>query len=155
MNFSIIDGIKVANRTSLSDHAKNMLAEAGGIPEAFRDKITIEKSSTGDEHNQNFVMHFSYEGEYFGFILGWFAGSSQTSTRPVVFMTVNPEWKAVKTLFKDKYIFGKKLEMYDDAIQFKTISDMIQCYVDNREKIKNWNKAIDETNDADTLFKTR
>lgn len=153
MNFSIIDGIKVANRTSLSDHAKDMLAEVGGIPEVFRDKIVIEKSSTGDEHNRNFVMHFSYENEYIGFIIGFFAGTILSSSRPTIFMTVNPEWKAVKTIFRDKYIFGKKLEMYDNAIQFKTLSDMIQCYVDNREKIKNWNKAINETNDADTMFK--
>ena len=128
----------------LSKYAADLLSEAGGIPERYAGRVCIDKASTGDEVNQNAVITFSMDGVHVGFILA-------TLNKPItyrgkeghVYLTVDHDWSITKRNRKGREsMWGKSLELYNDAIWFKDLESMFSFYDSHKDQITQLQKEI-------------
>ena len=129
---------KTTEGIPLTDYVADLIIEAGGIPEKYASRVTINRASTGEEENRNAIIEFDIDGKTCGIILA-------TLNKPItykgkegqVFLIIDPDWSIVKTNPRTRVetIWGREIELYGDVVPMKDLQELFDFYDAHNEEI--------------------
>ena len=127
----------------LSDFLEEILDEAGGIPEEYKERVTIPYANEKDLSNPGLVL--SLDGKAIGgvWLFGLWSSPITTKLHPSTILAINPDWNIIKRDKKgNEKIWGKEIEGYGDSIHFKNVKEMIKFYNKHKAEIEKLTEAF-------------
>jgi hypothetical protein len=134
---------KTTDGNFLSDFLEEILDEAGGIPEEYKERVTIPYTNEKDLSNPGLIL--SLDGKAIGgvWLFGLWSSPITAKLHPSTLLAINPDWNIIKRDKKgNEKIWGKEIDGYGDSIYFKNVKELIKFYDKHKAEIEKLTEAF-------------